>query len=163
MNLSRSIIAAGLACLLCGCGTINSRVSRSYFEGEAPLGGSVYGGVRFDAKASQVAFTDVPNTPAYERLVSLGFILDLPFSALLDTLLLPVTIPEEMQEPVKSKPEKSDSKSESNRTAGTSGLQSDHIVVTVPRKYLDDEEAPAHEPPIILPHFYNEEPIFRQW
>jgi len=47
------------------------------------------------------------------------------------------------------------------RNGYASGAESDHVVVT--RQKPDKEPTPAREPPIILPHYYEEEPIFRQW
>jgi len=60
MNLRRQILAAILASALSGCGTINNRVSLSYFppsnSDDGPFQGYAYGGVRTDATIIGTAF-----------------------------------------------------------------------------------------------------------
>jgi uncharacterized protein YceK len=98
MNLSRVVLVAALAGLLSGCGTINNQVmlfyggpdSRSNYD---PQRDYVYGGVKFDATAAGYAFSNEPGLSPGSRLLCALFILDLPISAVFDTLYLPVNIP----------------------------------------------------------------------
>lgn len=76
MKKGIAILLLGLA----GCGTIND------FSGNAPLDGPaphVYGGLRND-----LAYAKMTGCKAVAGLI---FVPDIPFSALLDTALLPIT------------------------------------------------------------------------
>ena len=98
MNRRRIIVAVALAGLLSGCGTINNQVMLFYAGPDAksnydPKRDYVYGGVKFDATAAGYAFSNEPGLSPASRLLCALFILDLPISAIFDTLYLPVNIP----------------------------------------------------------------------
>lgn len=85
----RAVVAALVALALSGCGTVydNCRMS--------PWGETcrVYGGVRADAEQIKVSSARVAEGSAFD-IVQVGTnLLDMPLSALADTLLLPMTIP----------------------------------------------------------------------
>jgi len=67
---------------LAGCGTMNDVWGHAPLDGPAP---HVYGGLRNDLYYA--------NAKGCEGMAGLIFIPDLPFSAVLDTLLLPITGP----------------------------------------------------------------------
>ena len=102
MNLSRLAISACLAWILCGCGTINNQVMISYGGAgsgskDDPYRNHVYGGVKLDAQmASFVVSRDEKFSPG-ERLLCALYILDIPLSAVGDTLYLPLAIPADIQ------------------------------------------------------------------
>lgn len=101
MNLSRSVFAAGLTCVICGCGTINNTVGISYGGGGSgskndPYRNYVYGGVKCDAEMSRAAFTTKEDFPA-NLIVGILYAADLPLSAVCDTLYLPLAIPGDIQ------------------------------------------------------------------
>lgn len=82
MNKRFAALALGLAVLLGGCGTI----------GDLAANQRIYGGVWTDCNL--IGDPYLPNThpPEYSfPLIILG-LCDLPFSAILDTLVLPITI-----------------------------------------------------------------------
>jgi len=117
MNCNQQIVAAVIASLICGCGTIGNRVSIAHFDPkvESPAGGYAYGGVRFDAKVAALAFSKAREISASARLLSSLYIIDVPVSAVFDTLLLPITIPEEQQRSADRNPSRvPDGPSESN-------------------------------------------------
>jgi uncharacterized protein YceK len=104
MVLSRLILGAVTASLLCGCATVVSR----RLEPEA----GAYSGVKLD---TQVAKNGVSGNST-EMLLGSICLIDAPFSAVLDTALLPITIPEEIQRTraVKATPPDQDAQSVSN-------------------------------------------------
>jgi hypothetical protein len=101
MNVAYRILAAGLLCLPCGCGTLNNAVLMSYHQRPHDLSSDyqppdyVYGGVRFDAMAIRYSFKEDREDSLGRILAPLWFVLwcaDIPLSAVCDTVLLPYTI-----------------------------------------------------------------------
>ena len=76
---------------LCGCGTMDNMAGR-------PSSTRVYGGVRQDVKdaaQSTGAVFRAQDTAAFSNAIGSGAVrvLDVPFSAVADTVTLPVTVP----------------------------------------------------------------------
>jgi uncharacterized protein YceK len=108
MNLARLVIATGFVCLFCGCASIHNSIEMLAAEYGEPVlpapsddwyldhprtpANFVYGGVKFDAVTAGYAFTK-DNLPLIGRLSRLLCIADIPLSAALDTLSLPLAIP----------------------------------------------------------------------
>ena len=84
--ISRLLIAAATL-WLGGCGTFLN-MSSEYGNGEK----RVYGGVRLDCAMTWAALTYTPESGTHND-ATLELIPDLPFSAIGDTLTLPITIP----------------------------------------------------------------------
>lgn len=83
MTKRLAAFSLGLAILLGGCGTI----------GDLAANQRIYGGVWTDCNLIDEPYLPATHPPEYSfPLVILG-LLDLPFSAILDTLVLPITIP----------------------------------------------------------------------
>ena len=103
MNLARFILAAGLAGLLCGCGTLNNSIMMFYHQPPADPPADyqpsnwVYGGVKWDADELRIAVSKA-DFPLFSRLLIPFWIADIPLSAVCDTLNLPHTIPETQSE-----------------------------------------------------------------
>jgi uncharacterized protein YceK len=97
--MARLAVAVSLALpalLLGGCGTV---LNTTYFTAEEG-GGSVYGGVKVDVDLSRSLVLEAP--PADEdtgqrisrySMAAWTMLIDLPLSAIGDTLTLPITIP----------------------------------------------------------------------
>ena len=81
-----------LSILSVGCGTIMNRTVMSGSIDESARGMSVYGGIRTD----MVLIVMLKDSSTKKGLLYATFIVaDLPLSFVADTLLLPVTIPEQ--------------------------------------------------------------------
>jgi uncharacterized protein YceK len=76
----KKALAALLLLGLAGCGTMNDLWGKAPLDGPAP---HVYGGLRNDLYYA--------NATGCKAMAGLIFIPDLPFSAILDTVLLPIT------------------------------------------------------------------------
>ena len=75
-----------------GCGSFNCQVDRKY------VGPRVYGGVRYDLFAIDVVTGKLSAGWAFP------FYLDLPFSAAVDTVLLPITFVQDLAWPPREPP-----------------------------------------------------------
>jgi uncharacterized protein YceK len=86
--MSRQVLFACVAVVVCGCGTMKN-VSGERFPipiNDSPR--SVYGGVRLDAKGAGALVSGRCDMP----LLALAMTLDLPLSAVGDTVTLPYTL-----------------------------------------------------------------------
>jgi uncharacterized protein YceK len=81
---------------LCGCGTIGTRIFDDPAKSGDYHGPKIYSGVRGDIEAAGNLFN--PKSASDKEVHALWplFLLDLPFSFALDTLLLPLTIYEDL-------------------------------------------------------------------
>lgn len=83
------LIVAAIALFLSGCGTLSNCCWLFPEEG----GKRVYGGVRGDCEIAWQAVTDTDSPGGERRDILLKLILDLPLSAVADTITLPYTVP----------------------------------------------------------------------
>ena len=81
--MKRSVAAAVLALFVGGCGTISDFSTKG--RGFEDAGPHVYGGTRLDVNT-------IANPDITSENILVFFILDVPFSFLADTIVLPVTI-----------------------------------------------------------------------
>ena len=94
------IAIAALAITSFGCGTAGSLVFTGGYTKEFPETSFVYGGVRSDAKMLSNAFRDagkakvdeIPEAAAGVLVTGMVVVIDLPLSAIADTILIPVAI-----------------------------------------------------------------------
>jgi uncharacterized protein YceK len=97
MRFAHLILALSAAGLLSGCGTLNNNVAIFYYQRPADPPDDfqppnyVYGGVRWGSRAIHEALSD-PDVPLLTRVVAPLWLIDMPFSAVFDTLNLPHTI-----------------------------------------------------------------------
>ncbi|SRR6266705_1032297 len=87
----------------CGCGTIGTRMFDDPAKSGDYHGSKIYSGVRGDIQA--VGDMLSPNYTKEARGLWPLFLLDLPFSFIADTLLLPITIYEELSKSSEQKKE----------------------------------------------------------
>ncbi|HLY08380.1 MAG TPA: YceK/YidQ family lipoprotein [Planctomycetota bacterium] len=80
--MNRSLLAAALALLLGGCGTIADIATDQ----------KIYGGIQKDVQLMKHPYLPKTDPPEYFFPLILIAILDVPLSFTLDTVLLPVTI-----------------------------------------------------------------------
>src|SRR4051812_7970370 len=94
-------LAAALTLAPCGCGTVWNLTSQDTWKGSEPPAGKVYGGVALDAREAKECFVGT-NHEDLQALVYRPFwyatglylaAVDLPLSAVADTLTLPMTVP----------------------------------------------------------------------
>ena len=97
MRVAHLILALAASGLLAGCGTLNNDVK--LFYDRRPENPSddyqppnyVYGGVHWDSRAFHEALSD-PDVPLLDRVLAPLWLVDMPFSAVFDTLDLSHTI-----------------------------------------------------------------------
>jgi uncharacterized protein YceK len=106
MILSRLVLGAVSVGMLCGCATVITQ----------GIGGGPYSGVKLDAPLARRLLSGDPTLEETGRAVATAYTIDLPFSAALDTVLLPITVPREIwrSHVVKAKQPTPDTPSESN-------------------------------------------------
>ncbi|HVJ84079.1 MAG TPA: YceK/YidQ family lipoprotein [Caulifigura sp.] len=98
------LIVAPLA--LAGCGTVlnvSPLVEIRHLEHfELTIGAprSIYGGVQLDAAIASRALRKIPDRPMLATTFLVASVMDLPLSAVGDTLTLPVTIPQSIDRAV---------------------------------------------------------------
>ena len=96
----RALLMTGVACLACGCGTaINlaptiaaERTDQYMSVGIGPRR-AIYGGVALDLAVAGRSIRNLPQHPRAAAVFLPAAVIDLPFSAIGDTLTLPMTIP----------------------------------------------------------------------
>ncbi|MFK7853223.1 MAG: YceK/YidQ family lipoprotein [Granulosicoccus sp.] len=79
--------------VLNGCGTIGNSVIRAFDEDTCKPPVSVYGGVILDGQIIYTTIEDGFGKHGYKTPAFIFAVVDMPLSAVADTLMLPVTIP----------------------------------------------------------------------
>jgi uncharacterized protein YceK len=104
--LFSALLASAALWVICGCGTLLDAVVRDSKEGHAS-NPSVYGGVQFDAHALSATpelFRAPDQGPMLAALCVAFWVVDLPISAIADTLALPFSLSAAYARPSNSEP-----------------------------------------------------------
>jgi uncharacterized protein YceK len=96
----RALLMLGVACLACGCGTainlaptIAAERTDQYMSVSIGPRRAIFGGVALDLAVAGRSLRNLPQHPRAAAVFLPAAVIDLPFSAIGDTLTLPMTIP----------------------------------------------------------------------